>query len=293
MKVHLLDGTYELFRHFFAIPPRVTADGRDVAAIRGVLDSVLNLFGDGVTHLAVATDHVIESFRNELYAGYKTGDGVPHELWDQFHPLEDALTAMGVVVWPMVEYEADDALAAGAYLAANDPEVEQVLILTPDKDLAQCVIDDRIVQFDRKKKVMTNEAGVIEKFGVPPVSIPDYLALVGDSADGYPGLSGFGAKSAAAVLAKYGHLENIPTLASHWDVPGLRGVVKLADTLATNLEQAKLFRLIATVRVDCITLDGGVESLRWRGPTDAFEAVCASIEMPQLMTKAKAIAADR
>ncbi len=293
MKVHLLDGTYELFRHYFAMPPRITADGRDVAAIRGVLDSVLNLLGEGVTHLGVATDHVVESFRNELYAGYKTGDGIPHELWDQFHPLEDALVAMGVVVWPMVEYEADDAMAAAAHLASNDPEVEQVLILTPDKDLAQCVIEQRIVQFDRRKRVLMDEAGVIEKFGVPPVSIPDYLALVGDSADGYPGLPGFGAKSAAAVLAKYGHLEHIPKLASHWEVPGLRGAAKLAETLAERFEDARLFRLVATVRNDAITLDGGVESLRWRGPTDAFEQTAASLEMPQLVTRAKAIAANR
>ncbi len=293
MKVHLLDGTYELFRHYFAMPPRATKDGREVAAIRGVLDSVLNLFAEGVTHLAVATDHVVESFRNELYAGYKTGEGIPHELFDQFHPLETALTAMGVVVWPMVEYEADDALAAGAYLAANDPAVTQVVILTPDKDLGQCVIENRIVQFDRRKRLLIDEKGVFEKFGVPPVSIPDFLALVGDAADGYPGLPGFGAKSAALLLAKYGHLENIPKLASHWDVPGLRGAAKLAVTLQEQFEDARLFRLIATVRVDAITLPGGVESLRWLGPTAEFAAVAADLEMPNLFSRATAIGASR
>lgn len=268
----------------------MTEDGREVAAIRGVLDSVLNLFSEGVTHLGVATDHVVESFRNELYAGYKTGEGIAHELLDQFHPFEDALRALGVVVWPMIEYEADDAMAAGAALAAADPNVEQVVIMTPDKDLAQCVVEQRVVQFDRRKRQVIDESGVIEKFGVPPVSIPDYLALVGDSADGYPGLPGFGAKSAAAVLAKYGHLENVPRLASHWDVPGLRGATKLAVTLSEHMEEARLFRLIATVRTDAISLPEGVEGLRWMGPTDAFDAIAAGLEMPALAARAKALA---
>jgi 5'-3' exonuclease len=285
VKVHLLDGTYELFRHHFAVPPRSTADGREVGAIRGVLESVLNLFAEGVTHLGVATDHVIESFRNELWHGYKTGGGIDPDLWSQFHPLEDALRMLGVTVWPMEEYEADDALAAAAHLAAQDERVEQVVIMTPDKDLGQCVVGKRIVQFDRRKRQLIDHDGVVAKFGVPPASIPDYLALVGDSADGYPGLPGWGAKTAAAVLAKYGHLEMIPTLAAAWDVPGLRGAPKLSATLEAQRDEAMLFRLIATTRNDAIELPNGVDGLRWRGPQAGFEALCDEMESSSMFPR--------
>ena len=295
MKVHVLDGTYELFRHYFAVPSHITVDGHEVAAIRGVLESVLNLLSErDVTHLGVATDHIIESFRNDLYAGYKTGAGIDPLLFAQFHPLELALEAIGVVVWPMVEFEADDAMAAAASIAAADPAVDQVVLLTPDKDLGQCVQQDgRVVQFDRRMRKLIDYAGVIEKFGVPPSAIPDYLALVGDTADGFPGLPGWGAKSAAAVLARYGSLEQIPLNPGQWDVPGLRGAPKLCATLVANLSDALLFRTIATVRRDAITLDGGVESLRWRGPTEAFEAVATQLESPGLAVRAKTLAARR
>ena len=295
MKVHLLDGTYELFRHYFAVPSHITVDGHEVAAIRGVLESVLNLLSErDVTHLGVATDHIIESFRNDLYAGYKTGAGIDPLLFAQFHPLELALEAMGVVVWPMVEFEADDAMAAAASIAAADPAVEQVVLLTPDKDLGQCVQQDgRVVQFDRRMRKLIDYAGVIEKFGVPPAAIPDYLGLVGDTADGFPGLPGWGAKSTAAVLARYGSLEQIPLNPGQWDVPGLRGAPKLCAALVDNLSDALLFRTIATVRRDAITLEGGVESLRWKGPTDEFETVAAQLESPGLAVRAKTLAARR
>jgi 5'-3' exonuclease len=294
MKVHLLDGTYELFRHFFGVPSHVTAGGQEVGAIRGVLESCLSLLSDPqCTHLAVATDHVIESFRNDLYAGYKGGEGIDPVLWGQAHPMEDALEAMGLAVWRMVEYEADDGMAAGAYLAAQDPRVEQVLILTPDKDLGQCVVGTRVVQYDRRKRLLIDHDGVVEKFGVPPESIPDYLGLVGDTADGFPGLPGWGAKSAAAVLARYGHLENIPLNAGQWDVPGLRGVQKLAATVAAGIEDAKLFRLIATTRNDAITLPGGIDDIAWQGPTPEFEAVAESLDAGKLFAKATAIWAGK
>jgi 5'-3' exonuclease len=293
VKVHLLDGTYELFRHHFAVPPRSTADGREVGAVRGVLESVLNLLADGVTHLAVATDHVVESFRNELWPGYKNGDAIDPILLSQFQPLEDALTALGVVVWPMIEYEADDALASGAFLAAQDDRVEQVLILTPDKDLGQCVVGKRVVQYDRRKRALIDHQGVIDKFGVPPESIPDFLALVGDAADGFPGLPGWGAKTAAAVLSRYGHLEAIPEMPSAWDVPGLRGAPKLAATFVEKREEALLFRLIATTRNDAIELPNGVDGLRWDGPTDAFEAMCESFEATTMAQRARNIWSSR
>ncbi len=286
-KVHLLDGTYELFRHHFALPPREAADGRPIAAIRGVLESVLNLLSEpGVTHLGVATDHVIESFRNDLWAGYKTGAGIDPDLWEQFHPLEDALRALGVVVWPMVEFEADDAMGAAAAIAAQDPSVDQVLLLTPDKDLGQCVVDQRVVQFDRRQRKLIDADGVREKFGVSPASIPDYLALVGDTADGFPGLPGWGAKSAAAVLSVYGKLEEIPTAPGRWDVPGLRGAAKLCTTLVAGISEVVLFRTLATIRTDAITLPGGVEDLRWLGPTEDFFAVAAGLDAPHLAEKA-------
>ncbi len=288
VKVHILDGTYELFRHYFAVPPRTGTDGQEVGAIRGVVESVLQLLGErDVTHLGVATDHVIESFRNDLYAGYKTGSGIDPLLRRQFHPLEDALRALGLVVWPMVEFEADDAMAAAAHLAALDPQVTQVLLLTPDKDLGQCVVGKRVVQFDRRARKLIDFDGVIEKFGVEPDSIPDYLALVGDTADGYPGLPGWGAKSTSAVLARYKKLEEIPLNPGQWDVPGLRGAPKRAATLVANLSDAILFRTIATVRIDAITFPGGVEDIRWRGPTPAFAKTAEWLGSPDLMARAQ------
>ncbi len=268
MDVHLIDGTYELFRHYYALPSALDTEGQEVAAVRGVVASILGMISSGATHIAVATDHVIESFRNELWAAYKTGAGVEPELMAQFPLLEEALFAVGVVVWPMVEFEADDALAAGATAAALDPRVERVIICTPDKDLAQCVRGTRIVQMDRRKRITRDEAGVVAKFGVAPTSIPDYLALVGDAADGYPGLSGWGAKSAAALLARYGHLEAIPADWRQWGV----NVVKpsaLAITLLRDRERAILFRTLATLRTD-IPLFESVDQLQWKGPTPRF-----------------------
>ena len=294
LKVHLVDGTYELFRHHFGVPSHVTRDGQEVAATRGVLGNLLYLLDEGATHVAVATDHVIESFRNELWIHYKTGDGIAPELKSQFPLLEDGLRAMGVLTWAMVELEADDALASGAAAFRDHPDVEQVLILTPDKDLGQCVVGQHVVQVDRRKRVMIDEDGVRLKFGVPPSAIPDYLALVGDSADGFPGIPGFGAKSAAAVLQRYGCIEDIPEAPGQWDVPGLRGVPKLAATLAECREAAALFKVLATLRVDP-TLEGldDLDALRWRGPTDAFADVCAAIDAPDLVAKAERLAERR
>lgn len=292
MRVHLVDGTYELFRYHFALPPHQTASGAHTGAIRGVLGSMLNLLEEGATHVGIATDHVIESFRNDLYAGYKDGSGMEPEILEQFHPLEAALEAAGFCVFAMVEYEADDALGACARVAAADPRVEQVMICTPDKDLGQCVTDDaRIVQFDRRKGQLIDRAGVIEKFGVPPESIPDYLALVGDTADGFPGLPGWGAKSTATVLARYGRLEDIPAAPGQWDVP-VRGAAKLAKTLQDHFEEALLFRRIATIEYDAPTV-GSVDELEWRGPGADFAEVAASIDAPGLAERAAQIAAAR
>jgi 5'-3' exonuclease len=291
MKVHLVDGTYELFRHFFGAPPHRNADGQEVAAVRGVVSSVLQLLGEGATHVGVATDHVIESFRNDLWPGYKTGEGVDPELWSQAWPLETALVALGVVVWPMIEVEADDALASGAAVADEDPEVEQVIICTPDKDLGQCVRGTRVVQLDRRKDTMIDEGGVAAKFGVGPASIPDYLALVGDSADGFPGLAGWGAKSAAAVLARWHHIEDIPPDVGDWDVT-VRGAAKLATTLREGRDDARLFKELATLRIDRSLL-GQVEELRWRGPTGDFADLCAAMDAPGIARRAEALAAAR
>ncbi len=270
MQVHLVDGTYELFRQHFGRP-----DPGPFGACRAVLASVLGLIESGATHVGVATDHVIESFRNDLWPGYKTSAGMPPELLNQFQPLEDGLAALGITNWAMVEWEADDALAAAAAVADADPEVERVIILTPDKDLGQCVRDTRVIQYDRRNDRWLDEAGVTAKFGVGPASIPDYLALVGDSADGYPGLEGWGAKSAAAVLARYRHLENIPLAPGQWDVPGVRGAAKLAHTLRENLELAFLFRRIATVEIDVPV--GTVASWRWTGPGPELATFCATV----------------
>ena len=276
MDIHLVDGTYELFRHYYALPSARDEDGREVAAVRGVLASVLGIISGGATHIAVATDHVIESFRNGLWPGYKTGAGIEPELLAQFPLLEDALSSAGIVVWPMVEFEADDALAAAALAAARDTRVERVIICTPDKDLAQCVRGTRIVQLNRRTRVTLDEQGVVQKFGVSPASIPDYLALVGDAADGYPGLPGWGAKSSAAVLAKFFHLESIPMDCREWRVNATNASA-LADTLCRERDRALLFRTLATLRAD-IALFEDVQQLRWKGPAPAFTALAARLD---------------
>ena len=276
MEVHLIDGTYELFRYYYALPSARDAHGVEVGAVRGVLGSVFGMINAGATHLGVATDHIIESFRNRLWAGYKTGQGLPGDLLSQFTLLEDALTAMGVTVWPMVEYEADDALASAAAAAARDPQVERVIICTPDKDLAQSVSGTRVVQLNRRTRVIRDEAGVVAKFGVPPASIPDYLALVGDAADGYPGLAGWGAKSAAAVLARFGRLEAIPADPRQWHV-NASNAAGLSATLERNRDLAFLFRDLATLRTDVAVFDS-IAQLQWRGPTDAFPEMAARFD---------------
>jgi 5'-3' exonuclease len=274
--IYLVDGTYELFRHYFALPCARDSDGREVAAVRGVLASVLGMVKGGATHIAVATDHVIESFRNELWAEYKTGEGIEPNLLAQFPLLEEVLSAAGIVVWPMVAFEADDALAAAAVEAAGDGRVEQVIICTPDKDLAQSVRGTRIVQLNRRTRVTLDESGVIQKYGVSPASIPDYLALVGDTADGYPGLRGWGAKSSAAVLSKFAHLESIPTDWREWRV-NVANAAALADTLSRERDRALLFRRLATLRTD-INLFDDVDELRWNGPTPSFADLAARLD---------------
>jgi 5'-3' exonuclease len=287
VNVHLIDGTYELFRHFFAVPSHQTSSGDEVGAVRGVLRSMLDLLTEGASHIGVATDHVIESFRNELWPTYKSSAGMPPELLAQFPLLEDALGALGVAVWAMVDYEADDALASAARVAAEDPRVEQVLICTPDKDLGQSV-GGKVVQFDRRQRKLFDVAGVIDKCGVEPGSVPDWLALVGDSADGFPGLKGWGAKSAAAVLSRYRHIEAIPDDAASWDV-GVRGASKLAATLAEQRPLALLFRDLATLRTDADV--GVVDDWAWRGPSERFPALCESIDAPELSQRAAKLGA--
>ena len=287
MRVHLLDGTYELFRHFYAMPHQQGRDGREVAAIIGVLGSVLGMLDGGTTHLGVATDHVIESFRNDLWAGYKTSAGIEPDLLAQFHPLEDALRAMGVTVWAMEEFEADDALAAAAHRAAQSPIVEQVIICTPDKDLSQCVRGERVVQLDRRKRELRDERGVVARFGVAPESIPDYLALVGDSADGFPGVPGWGEKASGSVLGRYVHLERIPANSRQWEVP-VRGAARLSAALAEHRDLAMLFRTLATLRTD-VPVFATVEDLRWRGPRPEFEAVAQRLGVSGLWDRARRI----
>jgi 5'-3' exonuclease len=288
LDVYLVDGTYELFRHYYALPKARDASGREVAAVRGVLSSVLGMIKGGATHVGVATDHVIESFRNQLWPEYKTSEGVEPDLLAQFPLLEEVLSAAGVVVWPMIEFEADDALAAAATAAAGDSRVERVIICTPDKDLAQCVSGTRVVQLNRRTRVTIDEAGVIQKYGVSPVSIPDYLALVGDSADGYPGLAGWGAKSSAAVLGKFLHLESIPKDCRDWHV-NATSAGALAATLREHWDEAILFRTLATLRTD-IPLFGSVDQLRWNGPTATFDVIAAGLDAavtePRLSTAA-------
>jgi 5'-3' exonuclease len=283
MKVHLVDGTYELFRHYFAVPAATDINGQNVGAVRGVLGSVLSMIERGATHIGVATDHVVESFRNDLYAGYKTSEGVPPDLLAQFPILEESLAAMGVVVWPMVEFEADDALAAAAARAAQDARVEQVLICTPDKDLSQCVVGTRVVQVDRRRDTVRDEGGVRAKFGVNPSSIPDYLAVVGDSADGYPGLSGWGEKAAGAVFSRYPHLEDIPKNWREWD-PAIRRAQALSGTLFDAWADALLFRTLATLRTDVPVFDS-VDQLLWTGPRADFEALTRRLEAPDLRAR--------
>src|SRR5688500_10506116 len=272
MIVHLIDGTYELFRHFYGIR-RFKKTDSPLGAVAGVLHTTLEMIEKGATHIGVATDHVIESFRNGLWDGYKTGEGIEPALWAQFHPLEEALAAMGVAVWPMIELEADDGLASAAFLAARDPRVEKVSIWTPDKDLAQCVDGDRVVQADRRSGAIRNAGAVREKYGVAPALIPDYLALVGDSADGYPGIPGLGPKTAASLVNRLGPIESFPP-----------------DVLGANHEVALLFKKLATLRTDA-PLFADVDELRWRGPTPAFAAVGERIADQRLTTRVAALEA--
>jgi 5'-3' exonuclease len=292
MKVHLVDGTYELFRQHFGQAAR-HGNLPPFAATAGVVASTLQLVAEGATHVGVASDHVVESFRNERWAGYKTSEGMPDELLEQIPMMEEALTAAGFTVWPMVDHEADDALGAAAAVAETDERVEQVLIVTPDKDLGQCVRGTRVVQFDRRKGEVIDEAAVVARFGVSPASIPDYLGLVGDTADGFPGLPGWGAKSAATVLAAFGHLEAIPDAAADWGLSGLRGAEKLAATLREQRDLALLFRQIASIGAGTdypLPVVGVVDDWVWRGPTPGFAAVVERLGAPNLIARAERLA---
>jgi 5'-3' exonuclease len=286
MDIYLIDGTYELFRYFYAVPSAKDTGGQEIGAVRGVLGSVLSMIEGGATHLGVATDHVIESFRNDLYMGYKTGEGVDPALLSQFPILEEALQSMGLLVWPMIEFEADDALASAAAKAARDDRVRQIIICTPDKDLSQCVVGSRVVQLDRRREIRRDEFGVIAKFGTKPSSIPDYLAVVGDSADGYPGIVGWGSKTAAAVFSRYPHLEDIPKDWHHWD-PTVRRARPLAESLFAAWEDALLFRTLATLRVD-VPVFTSVDELLWRGPAEDFRRTCKRLGAPNLFQRALA-----
>jgi 5'-3' exonuclease len=286
MDVHLIDGTYELFRHFFAVPASSDVNGQEIGAVRGVLTSVLSMIERGATHLGVATDHVVESFRNDLYPGYKTSEGVAPELLSQFPILEEALQAMGVLVWPMGYFEADDALASAASKAAADGRVSQVFICTPDKDLSQCVAGKRVVQFDRRQEIVRDEAGVVAKFGVSPKSIPDYLAVVGDSADGFPGVAGWGAKAAALTLSQYPRLEDIPKDWQKWH-PSIKRARLLSESLFNSWDDALLFRTLATLRLDAPVFET-VEDLRWTGPRPDFEERCGQMKAADLLRRVKA-----
>jgi len=277
MDVHLIDGTYELFRHYFAVPGAL-------GGVRGVLGSVLSMIERGATHIGVATDHVVESFRNDLYPGYKTSEGVEPDLLAQFPVLEDALAAMGVVVWPMTYFEADDALASAAAKAALDQRVTQVRICTPDKDLGQCVVGTRVVQVDRRQDIVRDEDGVVAKFGVSPRSIPDYLAVVGDSADGYPGVTGWGAKGAASVLSRYPHLEDVPKDWTKWD-PAIKKARALSEALMAAWDDAQLFRVLATLRLDAPVFQS-IDELRWAGPRADFADLCGVLKTPELLNRA-------
>ena len=291
MDVYLIDGTYELFRYYYAVPSAKDASGQEIGAVRGVVGSVLSMIEAGATHVGVATDHVIESFRNDLYLGYKTSEGVDPALLSQFPILEDALQSMGVVVWPMIEVEADDALASAATKAAQDYRVRQVLICTPDKDLGQCVVGSRVVQLDRRRETLRDEAGVIAKFGIKPSSIPDYLAVVGDSADGYPGIAGWGSKTAAAVFSQYPHLEDIPKDWRHWD-PIIRRARPLAESLFAAWGDALLFRTLATLRVD-VPVFTSIDDLLWKGPAEDFKRTCERLKASDLFRRALASNSSR
>jgi 5'-3' exonuclease len=286
MDIYLIDGTYELFRYFYAVPSAKDTCGREIGAVRGVLGSVLSMIEGGATHVGVATDHVIESFRNDLYLGYKTSEGVEPALLSQFPILEEALQSMGVLVWPMTEFEADDALASAAAKAAQDDRARRVIICTPDKDLSQCVVGSRVVQLDRRRETLRDEAGVITKFGIKPSSIPDYLAVVGDSADGYPGIAGWGSKTAAAIFSEYPHLEDIPKDWRHWD-PMVRRARPLAESLFAAWENALLFRTLATLRVD-VPVFTSIDDLLWRGPAEDFKRTCERMKAPDLCRRALA-----
>jgi 5'-3' exonuclease len=287
LQIDLVDGTYELFRHFHA-PGAPPPKRGDRAAVRGVMGTVVRMLEGGATHLGVATDHVVESFRNGLWPGYKTGDGLDPRLWEQFHPLEDALEALGVAVWRMQEFEADDALAAAAALAAADRRVATVRIWTPDKDLGQCVEGTRVVQVERRTGAVRDEAAVIAKFGVPPASIPDWLALVGDAADGFPGIPGWGAKSAAALLARYRRVEDIPVAARDWAVR-VHGARGLAGALASRRREVALFKVLATLRRDA-PVSPDVDAMAWRGPASGFAGVAKAMGAAGLVDRAAAAA---
>ena len=291
MQVHLVDGTYELFRHYFALPEHLNRDGQEVSATRGVLGSLLGMLRDGATHVGVATDHVVESFRNDLYEGYKTGEGLEEEIHSQFPLLEEALEAAGFAVWRMQDHEADDGMATGGALASRDSRVERIWLCTPDKDLAQCVEGTRIVMHDRRKGVTLDEAGVREKFGVGPASIPDNLGLMGDSADGFPGLPGWGARSSATVLAHYEHIEAIPESAEDWAVK-VRGATRLAATLVAEREDALLYRHLATLVRNAPEV-GPVDGWRWTGPRENFEEICDYLDSPRLPERAQRLAEGR
>jgi 5'-3' exonuclease len=287
MDVHLVDGTYELFRHFFAVPSGRDVNGLEVGAVRGVLSSVLGLLEGGATHVGVATDHVIESFRNDLYAGYKTSEGVPEPLMAQFPVLEESLAAMGVKVWPMVEYEADDALASAAARAAQDESVGRVFVCTPDKDLAQCVVGTRVVQLDRMRSIQRDEEAVAAKWGVHPQSIPDYLAVVGDSADGFPGLPGWGPKAASATFSRYPHLEDVPRDWRQWPA-SIRGAMRLSAVLREQWDNALLYRTLATLKTDVAVFEK-VDELRWIGPGTEFESYSNRLGAPALFGRASSL----
>ena len=284
MNIHLIDGTYELFRYYFAVPSSSDSKGQEIGAVRGVLGSVLSMIEAGATHIGVATDHVVESFRNELYSGYKTSEGVAPELLSQFPILEEALQAMGILVWPETYFEADDALASAAAKAAKEKRVEKVFICTPDKDLGQSVVGTRIVQLDRRKEVIRDEAGVLAKFGVPPSSIPDYLAVVGDSADGFPGIRGWGEKAAALVLSRYRHLEDIPKLCIDWH-PSIKKARALSESLFSAWNDALLFRTLATLRLD-VPVFKSIDELRWKGPHPEFERFAVRLKSSTLVPRA-------
>ena len=291
MRIHLVDGTYELFRHFFGAPSHITSDGKEVGAVRAVANSMLSLIEQGATHIGIATDHVITSFRNELYEGYKDGSEIDPVILSQFLPLEEVLDVLGFTVFPMIEYEADDGLGAAAHKAAQHPEVQQVIICTPDKDLGQCLTsDEKIIQYDRRKKARITYQTVIEKFGVSPESIPDYLGLVGDTADGFPGIKGWGAKSSASLLSHYHHIENIPNDFNEW-IPQVRSSQKLSETLNDDYELALLFKLIATIDYDAPTFET-VDDLRWSGPKQNYDAFLRSIDGERIIQRLESISVD-